>query len=96
MIAILLMLCFLALTLLVWRRLGPIYTLFALGSILAPVLDFPNVNSLGRYLSVVFPVFMVVAYLLRDRPRAVIWLSTIGGIALVLFATYFIAGYGLS
>lgn len=96
MAAILLMLCFLALIALIVRYLGPVYALFAFASIMAPVLDFPNVNSLGRYLSVVFPVFMVVAYLLRDKPRVVIALSTIGGTLLILGATYFIAGYGLS
>ncbi|HET9110390.1 MAG TPA: mannosyltransferase family protein [Ktedonobacterales bacterium] len=95
-VAIVLMLCFLGLTALVFRYLGPVYALFSLASVMAPVLDFPNVNSLGRYLSVIFPVFMVVAYLLRDKPRVVIALSTIGGILLLLGATYFIAGYGMS
>lgn len=96
LIAIILMLAFLALSALVFRYLGPVYALFALASIMAPVLDFPNVNSLGRYLSVVFPVFMVVAYVLRHKPRVVVALSTIDGTLLILGATYFIAGYGLS
>lgn len=94
--AAVLMLGFLALTPLVLRLLGPTYALFALGSILAPILDFPNANSLGRYLSVVFPVFIVLAYLLRGRPRLLWTLSTTGALMLVAFASYFIAGYGLS
>jgi hypothetical protein len=96
MFAILLMLGFLALTPLVLRLLGPTYAFFAVASILAPILDFSNVNSLGRYLSVVFPVFMVIAYLLRGRPRLLGGLSAVSAILLILFATYFVAGYGLS
>ncbi len=80
----------------VWRALGPVYTFFALASILAPVLDFPTANSLGRYLSVVFPVFMVVAYLLRGHPRVAGWLAVVSGMLLLFFASCFVAGYGLS
>jgi len=80
----------------VWRLLGPVYTFFALVSILAPILDFPTANSLGRYLSVVFPVFMAVAYLLRGHPRVVGWLAVVSGMLLIVFASCFIAGYGLS
>lgn len=94
--AILLMLGFLALIPLVWRRLGPLYALFTLASVAAPILDFSNANSLGRYLSVVFPVFMVVAFALRGRPRLLAALSVASGVLLILFATYFVAGYGLS
>lgn len=94
--AILLLLGFLALMPFVWRLLGPTYALFALASVAAPLLDFPTANSLGRYLSVVFPVFMVAAFALRERPRLLGWLAAISATLLALFATYFIAGYGLS
>lgn len=94
--AILLMLGFLALIPLVWRRLGPIYALFTFASVAAPILDFSNANSLGRYLSVVFPIFMLLAFALRERPRLLAALSVVSGIVLILCATYFVAGYGLS
>lgn len=94
--AILMMLGFLALTYYVWRLLGPVYAFFSLASILAPILNFSDANSLGRYLSVIFPIFIVAAYLLRNHPRVRIALYAVGGVLLILFATYFIAGYGLS
>jgi hypothetical protein len=80
----------------VWRLLGPVYTFVARVSILAPMLDFPTVNSLGRYLSVVFPVFMAVAYLLRGHLHVAGWLAIVSGMLLIVFASCFIAGYGLS
>ncbi len=94
--AIMVMLVFLAGTLLVWRLLGPVYALFTLASILAPILDFPSANSLGRYLSVIFPIFIVAAYVLRDHPRLRWTLYIVSLLLLVPFAVYFIAGYGLS
>jgi hypothetical protein len=95
-VALLLMLCFLALSVLVLRLLGPTYAFFVVASILAPVLDMPNVNGFGRYLSVVFPVFIVVAYLLRGRPWVAACLSVVSGVLLIIFAAWFIGGYGLS
>lgn len=95
-VAIVLVLCFLALSVLVLRLLGPTYAFFAVASILLPVLDMPTVNGFGRYLSVVFPVFMVVAYLLRGRPWVAACLSVVSGVLLIIFAAWFIGGYGLS
>lgn len=95
-IAIFVMLTFLALVPFTWRLLGPVFTFFSLASIFSPILNFPNANSIGRYLSVIFPVFIVLAYLLRDRPRILTAFCVGSGIVLILFATYFIAGYGLS
>lgn len=94
--AIFVMLMFLALVPFTWRLLGPVFTFFCLASIFSPILNFPNANSLGRYLSVIFPVFIVLAYLLRDRPRILAAFCMGSGIVLILFATYFIGGYGLS
>jgi hypothetical protein len=95
-VAILLMVCFLALSVLVLRLLGPTYAFFTVASILTPVLDMPTVNGFGRYLSVLFPVFMVVAYLLRGRPWVAACLSVVSGVLLIIFASWFIGGYGLS
>lgn len=95
-VAILLSLGFLALIPMIWRRLGPVYALFTLASVVAPILDFPTLHSLGRYLSVAFPVFMALAFALRGRPRLQAALAAVSGIVLMLCATYFIAGYGLS
>jgi len=94
--AILLSLGFLALIPMIWRRLGPVYAFFTLASVVAPILDFPTLHSLGRYLSVAFPVFMALAFTLRGRPRLLAALAAVSGIVLMLCATYFIAGYGLS
>jgi hypothetical protein len=95
-ITILLSLGFLALIPMIWRRLGPVYALFTLASVITPILDFPTLHSLGRYLSVAFPVFMALAFALRGRPRLLAALAAVSGILLMLCATYFIAGYGLS
>lgn len=96
MFAMLLMLGFLALTPLTVRLLGPVYGLLIVASILSPVLDFPFVSSLGRYLSVIFPVFIVLAYLLRNH-RVLRWsLYVVGSLLLILFSAYFLAGFGLA
>jgi hypothetical protein len=80
----------------VWRTLGPPYAAFVLLSVLAPVLEFPTLNSLGRYLSVIFPAFFLLAYLLRRRPLVLYNLAFLCLIALVYCAALFIAGWGLS
>lgn len=96
LLSIALALAFLAMTPFVYRLLGPTYALFTAASILAPILDFSNANSLGRYLSVIFPIFIALAYLLREHPRALWWASGVGIVALIGFASCFIAMYGLS
>lgn len=52
----------------VYRLLGPHYVFFALVYMLAPIATFPTLSSTGRYLSAVFPTFIVAAYYLRQRP----------------------------
>jgi Mannosyltransferase (PIG-V) len=64
----LLILAFLAACYPVYRLLGASYLAYSLPIILASLIDHPGLNGYGRYLSVVFPVFIVLAYLLRDRP----------------------------
>lgn len=90
------LLVFLAACYPVWRLLGAPYALFAVVSCVAPVLDFPTLNSTGRYLSVIFPVFIVLAYALRERP---LWrdLTLVAMAAFLgIFALGFAGGYGLS
>jgi hypothetical protein len=80
----------------IWRLLGPPYALYAFLSIVAPIATFPNISSTGRYVSVIFPIFMVVGYALRRRPllrEAVVLASAV---FLALFAVLFVNGYGLA
>lgn len=90
------LLAFLAACYPVWHLLGAPYALYALLSCVVPVLNFDRLNSTGRYLSVIFPVFIVLAYALRERP---LWrdVTLIGfTIFLGIFAMAFAGGYGLS
>lgn len=52
----------------VFRLLGPHYAFFAFASMVAPIATFPILASTGRYLSAVFPTFIIAAYYLRKRP----------------------------
>lgn len=52
----------------VFRLLGPTYAFFAFASMAAPISTFATLASTGRYLSAVFPTFMVAAYYMRKRP----------------------------
>lgn len=52
----------------VFRLLGPHYAFFTFACSVSSVATFPTLSSLGRYLSVVFPAFIVAAYYLRKRP----------------------------
>jgi Gpi18-like mannosyltransferase len=80
----------------VWRRMGSPYAAYLLLGVLAPIIEFPNTNSLGRPLGVLFPAFFALAYLLRNRPILLYGLATCCLGALCLYATFFISGYGLS
>jgi hypothetical protein len=73
----------------IWRKLGPIYTLYAALAILAPILTDDVMVSVGRYLSVVFPTFIVLAYALRERPAPRDALVVAGAIFLSLFTIMF-------
>lgn len=52
----------------VWRMLGISYAIYTFASAVIPLLDFTRLDALGRYMSVLFPVFIVLAYALRNRP----------------------------
>jgi hypothetical protein len=64
---------FLALTVVVWRRFGAAYGLFAAASLAIP-LSYPSSRwpllSLPRFGLVIFPFFLALAALTTDRPRA--------------------------
>jgi hypothetical protein len=79
-----------------WRLLGSSYVIYALGSSLAPIIELDNLNGNGRYYSVIFPTFVVIAYLLRNRP--IVRDGVLVAFALLLaFATIgFTGGYGFS
>lgn len=52
----------------IWRMLGIPYAVYTFASAIVPLLDFTRLDALGRYVSVLFPVFIVLAYALRNRP----------------------------
>jgi hypothetical protein len=80
----------------VWRLLGAPYGIFLFVSILAPLIDFPGISSLGRYVGVVFPTFFLMSYVLRNHPRILYALSSVSFVALCFYASLFISGFGIS
>ena len=72
-IHLLLLLVALVLTWVAWKRLGPAFGLYSLATLalvlLSPPAYFP-LASFDRYLLADFPVFLALAALLRDHPRA--------------------------
>ncbi|HEU0028105.1 MAG TPA: mannosyltransferase family protein [Ktedonobacterales bacterium] len=79
----------------VWRLLGPVYAIFVIVSAAAPLALFPSIQSLGRYLSVLFPVFIVLAYPLRRLPLLLYPLAGLSLAALCGYTAFFIGGFGL-
>jgi hypothetical protein len=79
-----------------WRLLGPPYVLFALASSLGPLIEVNGFNGMGRYYSIIFPTFIVLAYLLRNRPvlRDVVVITFALGLAFA--AIGFTGAYGFS
>jgi hypothetical protein len=77
----------------IWRRLGPIYTLYAALAILVPIVTDDVMVSVGRYLSVVFPTFIVLAHALRERPASRDALAIGGAIFLSLFTIMFVLNF---
>jgi hypothetical protein len=71
------------------RRLGLPYALFAAFSIIAPIIDYPHISSLGRYLSIIFPTFLVAAHALRNRPVLREALVLAGAVSLGVFTLMF-------
>jgi hypothetical protein len=79
----------------IWRLLGPVYAIFAALSVVAPLVMFPSIQSLGRYLSVLFPVFIILAYALRRLSLLLYPLAGLSLAALCGYAAFFIGGFGL-
>jgi hypothetical protein len=77
----------------IWRKLGPIYTLYAVLAILVPIITDDVMVSVGRYLSVVFPTFIVLAHALRERPAPRDALAVGGAIFLSLFTIMFVLNF---
>jgi hypothetical protein len=77
----------------IWRKLGPIYTLYAALAILVPIVTDDVMVSVGRYLSVVFPTFIVLAHALRERPAPRDALAVGGAVFLSLFTIMFVLNF---
>jgi hypothetical protein len=80
----------------IYRLLGPSYLVFTFLSCVAPILEFSSIKSTGRYVSVIFPVFILLAYALQKWPA--LRDMTVSGSALLLAVcvTGFAGGYGFS
>jgi len=81
------------LTWIVWQRLGPALGLYAISIqviLLSAPVDVVPLASYPRYLLYDFPLFIALAAVLRDRPRAreatLIGFATLGGVAAVAFS----------
>jgi hypothetical protein len=77
----------------IWRKLGPIYALYAALAILVPIVTDDVMVSVGRYLSIVFPTFIVLASALRERPAPRDALAIGGAIFLSLFTIMFVLNF---
>lgn len=73
-----------------FRFLPAVYPLYALGSVLLPLLT-TNLSSMPRFLLPVFPIFILIA-LIKKRLFKIIYLI-ISVILLVIFSSLFINGY---
>ncbi len=84
---------FLALSVPVFKRLGPAYGLYSLGSLAMPLVV--TLDGLTRYVSVIFPAFMVLA---SWRPRTALVAPLVGlsmllmGLMASMFARWYFVG----
>lgn len=77
------------------RLLGLPYVIYALSGFVIPLAVFSTVDGLGRYLSVIFPVFLVGAYRMRNHPHVRDLVCISGAAILTVFTVYFVADYYL-
>jgi hypothetical protein len=79
------------------RRFGWGYAVYVLGVLAIPLLGSKDWQGTGRYLLAAFPVFMVAAGWLVERPPALRWtvLAT-SGVVLVLLTSSFARGFYLA
>lgn len=89
-INLVLALIWLGLTGLVWRRLGPGYAVFVLISTLVPLTA--GLESLGRYVAVLFPVYLALATWIRRAVPLQITVAASAGL-LALFTVLFANSY---
>lgn len=92
----LLIIGFLGLAVVVWRRLGWGYGLYSCALLAIPLVGTKDFQGAGRYLMAAFPCFLVLAMLLGDRPilRRVWW--TVSAAVLLLWAFAYGRGYYLA
>jgi hypothetical protein len=95
LIYVLVVLAFLALCYPIYRLLGLSYLVFALLSCVAPILVFGVVQSTGRYMSVIFPAFIVLAYALQKRPTLRDMTIVAFALLLALATLSYVLGYGV-
>lgn len=74
----------------VFRMLGPHYAFFAFASMVSPIATFSTLASTGRYLSAIFPTFIVAAYYLRKRPTLQQVIVVASALFLAIFALAFL------
>jgi hypothetical protein len=79
----------------IYRKIGPVYAFFTLAGVLMPLLTDATPTSLGRYVSVAFPLFMILALALHHRAalRELVVTSFSG--LLVIAAILFAQGRGI-
>lgn len=88
-----LILGFLALAVVVWRRLGWGYGLYSITLLAIPLIGTKDFQGAGRYLMAAFPCFLVLGMLLAPRP-VLKWVSwTVSAAILLLWAFAFGRGY---
>lgn len=90
---LLLLLAAFALTWVAWRRLGAAFGLYSLATLAVILLSPPSyfpLASFPRYLLADFPVFLALAALVRDRPRArqivLCGFAAVGAVAAVAYS----------
>jgi hypothetical protein len=88
-----LMLTFVVLLVVVWRRIGWGYAVYAAGVLAVPLLGSKDFQGVGRYLLAAFPCMAAAGWVLADRPWARrIWLP-VSALLLVGWAFAYARGY---
>jgi Mannosyltransferase (PIG-V) len=95
-IYVIILLAVLAASIPVTRLLGIPLGVFTAASVLLPVATYTGVNSMGRYASVAFPIFILLAVWLERWPVARDLVLAGFAIFLGLFTALFVAGYPLA
>lgn len=77
------------------RLLGLPYAAYTLAGFALPLAAFSTVDGLGRYLSVIFPAFLVAGYALRNHPHIRDLVCISGAAFLTILTVLFVANYSL-